>query len=411
MYVGNQQVYLKNENGKYYIVDKNGEYVLKEDGSKRPVNTTNISNMSNIDYANVKNKENTSISTSLNNKNIGGMQTNGKIELQNGVYSIDGRQVRLSEKDKDSQGRYYLIDENGNYVKNSNGRFRVINPNNVNDVTRENLENYAKYGYTYGNAKPLFDRMTSAGYDLSDLKQNISRIDGTTITLTSGKTFDINNMSNNQIYDAVKSGGTTLNPDYNSNSSGYNSILRSNNYDAASIKYKEIKTGSGTSSGLWTNQTRYTIVDGTGDHYASDHCLSEKEANLLMYICAHEAGAKHSPAQDSAIASAILNGWESQINGSTPMTFSEYVARSCVKYCNESSIRNKSADVASGNYNVYDGTWTINNGNDTRRIDSQMVSTVSTVLEDGVRTTDATQWVAGGDGYNRFTHGDWNKKF
>mgnify|MGYP006916190007 CR=1 FL=1 len=72
------------------------------------------------------------------------------------------------------------------------------------------------------------------------------------------------------------------------------------------------------------------------------------------------------------------------------------------------------SEVASGDYDVYDGSWLISNMNDTRRIDDEMTETVVELLENGVRTTDACQWVAGeGDqyGYNVFTHADWNHLF
>ena len=390
-----EQIYLEedpNNKGYFYYVDGNGNYIYNDNDTRRHFKSDDPKYQTYEKTGNMYEKK-------LHK------------DEQNGVYYYQ----YIDKDGKEFGDRQYLdnatmISDDGQYA-----RYNVVDS----DGKTRTIKVPSKYVETFENNVNAVGTYEANGGNFNDIAAHIDHIDGQNFVLTNDVTMSVNSNPDDLLQASAKGGsGNTTNPNYESKPTNtkYDSNTKYISYgdgSAKDIETNQIRTGTGTSSGYWNGLPQYKIVSGNSDHYAADHTLSEKELNLLLYFCSHEAGSNHSPAQDSAIASAILNGWENQINGSAKLTFSEYVSKACVQHCTD-KIKYKEQAVKSGNYDVYDGTWEISNGNDTRRINDQMIDTVTTLLTNGERTTDACQWVAGkgeNSGYNVFTHADWNKMF
>lgn len=440
---GNQQIYFKAQNGKYYIVDNNGNYIKKSDGKNRVINPsglnpetrvkvenyvqygntmgvssnvlTNTTNnvetlnsnnnsgvLDNVIVKNNKSKnENILINSNVSNpsKKISSLISNDTIEFKDdGTIRVGNNQVFLKEEN----GKYYVVDYDGNYVHTSDGAKRTVNPNFLSASARKKIENYNTYGYTFGNAQPIADKLAENGYNLSSVSKNINMINGTTIFLTNGQAIDINNMSSNEIYDAVKTNGLSINRSYQN----YDSFETrpTDFYNIDNINTNGIIT-SGASAGRWTNKPEYVVELGGADHRPNDHALSQKEYDLLCYVCMHEG--LNNPEQVSATASTILNGWEK-----TDQTFSQYVAQSCAHWSGTGSRKEgtfhpdnfgkQEAAIATGNYDVRSPEFKMSNGNDLNKATGTTFQVVNTILG-GNRTTNATQWSSAGGGVNKYT--------
>ena len=165
MYIGDEQIYLKSENGKYYIVDKNGNYVHNTNGSKKVITPSNLneSSLKKItNYANTGSiygdskkdvkSEPVTTTTSNNKKEPSGkglVSDEGAVFKQDGKMYIGDEQVYLKKED----GKYYIVDKDGNYVHKTTGKKRTLDVSKASGEVLQKVDNYEKYNSTYGNVK------------------------------------------------------------------------------------------------------------------------------------------------------------------------------------------------------------------------------------------------------------------
>ena len=158
----------------------------------------------------------------------------------------------------------------------------------------------------------------------------------------------------------------------------------------------QVHTGRGVSNQVTNNNAKYETDGKNTNHKASDHQLSSKEKELLIYLAYHEAGGD--PIQAAAIMSSFLNGWEK-----SGQSFGSYMGNACSQWSAGDDFKASTGSYRTGNYTYNDVTsldkYEAMKANGSYKI----LSVVADVILAGTRTVNATQWNGNGR-YNTFTH-------